>query len=1141
MSITVPRSGWEVAANWIVDAVSPGVYFGWSVCAAGDVDGDGYADLLVGAWGANGNIGLVYLYRGGISGLDSEDYTALSGENPSDYFGYAVSTAGDLNGDGRADFLVGASGFATSTGRLYAYYGSGSYPYAELAWTAEGIRGADHFASAVSTAGDVNGDGYSDVLVGAWGHDEPGRINAGRVYLYHGAAAGVVTTPAWEDTGTAEDYFGSSVASAGDVNGDGYSDVIVGASVWHTGTGKAYVYYGSITNLSEVPDWTAEGENLYDHFGNSVASAGDVNGDGYADVIVGAPDNDDYGNGTGKAYIYYGSALGLKQPEPGQSSPDPDWVYGGEGSGDRFGYAVASAGDVNGDGYADVVVGAEGYPGGARHGKVYLFYGSALGLSSEPDWTAVGEGSNDYFGMKLASAGDVNGDSFSDVVIGSLGDDAGRVNIYHGSAAGLSHYPDWTAWGEAPGNSFGSSVASAGDINSDGYADLLVGALGYDNSRGKIYIYHGSLHGLDVPYSTINGGDQYNGLGEFVSTAGDVNGDGFADIQVSAAGYYTGTGQVMIYEGSASGVDVSVSSMLIGENENDYFGLAVATAGDVNGDGFSDVIIGTAFYPNLSRQGKAYLFLGNRGVGRPALAAQQRGDVSGEPVQPWGPSYTPDGFQVSLQAVHPLGRGDARLQVQACPSGVPFGHAACLETISPTWLEVVEESGVVLRVIVDGLDEGTLYRWRARALYDNPFYIHGPWRRLQAQSNEADVRSTRLAADLQISKTMAPAEPTVPGTPITFTLHYSTNGPAFDVTITDILPAGLSDPGFTSSGAVITDSGQVPGYVWQVADLAPGEGGVITITAVAQAERFLNTASISSSSPDPNLDNNTASVQTHMEGVIFVDRDARGTNDGSSWVNAYTDLQDALGEAISGDQVWVAEGIYNPTNSITRTLSFELTAGVAIHGGFAGTEKWLYERDRQAHTTILSGDIGTLNNLADNAYHVVASSGVTETAVLEGFIITAGNANGQGADGMGGGLYNDGSPTLLNLTFIGNRAENGGALYNASGNPTLFNIAFSGNTASSNGGGLYNASGSPQLVNTTFSRNAAGLGGGIYNDSGSPLLENSILWGNTPGQIGSPAGVTINNSDIQGGCPAGAACTDVIAADPQFIDVGRAG
>ena len=376
----------------------------------------------------------------------------------------------------------------------------------------------------------------------------------------------------------------------------------------------------------------------------------------------------------------------------------------------------------------------------------------------------------------------------------------------------------------------------------------------------------------------------------------------------------------------------------------------------------------------------------------------------------------------------------------------------------------------------------------------------------------------------------------MPGTPITFTLHYSTNGPAFDVTITDILPAGLSDPGFTSSGAVITDSGQVPGYVWQVADLAPGEGGVITITAVAQAERFLNTASISSSSPDPNLDNNTASVQTHMEGVIFVDRDARGTNDGSSWVNAYTDLQDALGEAISGDQVWVAEGIYNPTNSITRTLSFELTAGVAIHGGFAGTEKWLYERDRQAHTTILSGDIGTLNNLADNAYHVVASSGVTETAVLEGFIITAGNANGQGADGMGGGLYNDGSPTLLNLTFIGNRAKNGGALYNASGNPTLFNIAFSGNTASSNGGGLYNASGSPQLVNTTFSRNAAGLGGGIYNDSGSPLLENSILWGNTPGQIGSPAGVTINNSDIQGGCPAGAACTDVIGADPQFID-----
>jgi predicted outer membrane repeat protein len=269
-----------------------------------------------------------------------------------------------------------------------------------------------------------------------------------------------------------------------------------------------------------------------------------------------------------------------------------------------------------------------------------------------------------------------------------------------------------------------------------------------------------------------------------------------------------------------------------------------------------------------------------------------------------------------------------------------------------------------------------------------------------------------------------------------------------------------------------------------------------------------------------------------------VKADATGAGNGQSWTNAYTDLQDALREAAPGDQIWIAEGLYRPTPTEggIRTASFHLTSSVAVHGGFAGTEVWLHERDTASHPTVLSGDVGTPNNPDDNVFHVVDASSVTETALLEGVIIAYGNADGTDLDGVGGGMISvGGSPTLINVLFAGNSASQGGAIYLEDSTPLLTDVAFSGNTAEEEGGALYNTASSPTLINVTFSANDAYVGGGIFNADGSTAtLTNAILWGNTPDQIGNDAtsSAIVNYSDVQGGY----AGTGNIASNPQFAD-----
>jgi len=402
-------------------------------------------------------------------------------------FGCAVSAAGDVNGDGFADVLVGAYRFAGALddqGSAAVFHGSVAGPSKLPDWTAVGDRPFANFGETVGAAGDVNGDGYDDVIVGA--------PQAGNASLYLGSAAGLGASPAW--TAQPGNYnYGWSVAGAGDVNRDGYDDVLVSAlgfSHDQAYEGRVYAYLGSPAGLSTSPAWAVEGNQAYADFGAWVASAGDVNGDGYADVIVGAPRWNDGQNDEGRVFVYLGSAAGL-----GTSAA---WSAESDQAGALFGYWVASAGDVNGDGFGDVIVSANTYAHGeSGEGRAFVYQGSKAGLTSAPTWTTESDQRTALAGA--VSSGDLDGDGYGDVLVGYYAYDHGQVNeggafAFFGSPAGLSTRPGWFAEGNQRDSMFGYALAGAGDVNGDGFDDVVVGAYNFDagqRDEGRAYTYLG--------------------------------------------------------------------------------------------------------------------------------------------------------------------------------------------------------------------------------------------------------------------------------------------------------------------------------------------------------------------------------------------------------------------------------------------------------------------------------------------------------------------------------------------------------------------------------------------------------------------------------------------------------------------------
>ena len=414
-------------------------------------------------------------------------------------FGMSVSSAGDVNGDRFDDIIVGAFNYDRDfedEGAAFVFYGGKGGPSTTADWMVTSGQKWPDFALTVSGGCDFNHDGFDDVMIGAPRFDND-QYDEGRVFVFHGSADGLPDEPNWlAEVNQLHSRFGSSVACAGDVNGDQYDDIIMGAFWYDDGDeneGAAFVAYGSEEGLGNPFDWWNTPDQAGARLGISVAGAGDVNGDGFDDIIIGA---ERFANGEeeeGRAYVFHGSADG--------PSSEPDWTAESDQSGARLGNSVSSAGDVNGDNFDDVIIGAYWYTTNeSREGAAYVFYGSNQGLSDSRDWFAAEGFVHDEFGFSVAGGGDVNGDGFDDVIVGAQrydtveAADQGAVFLYLGSADGLTASFDWMVMSGQEYSYFGASVAFAGDVNDDRYDDLLVGAPKYfidEKDEGWAFLFLG--------------------------------------------------------------------------------------------------------------------------------------------------------------------------------------------------------------------------------------------------------------------------------------------------------------------------------------------------------------------------------------------------------------------------------------------------------------------------------------------------------------------------------------------------------------------------------------------------------------------------------------------------------------------------
>ena len=608
--------------DWEGEPAVAGVHYAEALCGAGDVNGDGFEDLAIAApsWGDSSGTGRVLVYFGQASGPATAPDQSLLSTALGESFGDWVDNAGDVNGDGFADLVVGAPDWSSDAGRVQVFHGSATGLSTTADWTVEWAQAGAGFGEAVASAGDVNGDGFSDVLVGAPGHDNS-QAEEGLALLYLGSASGLGTPEDWSFEGDYEEgYVGISVDGAGDVNGDGYADVIVGGSEYSDTDwreGRAWVFHGSATGLDAVADWIADEDGPSARLGGSVAGVGDVDGDGYADVAVGASTWTGALTLQGAAFLYLGSASGL--------APAPSWTTEGEQAEVTYGGRVGPLGDVDGDGYADMMV-ADSYVQTTQEleGKVYIYLGSASGPSTTPDDSRVSGVAGGYYGHGGVGSGDFDGDGFSDVLVGAHGyggDFTGKASLFFGQADPPSETATWTVTSDQLGASLGYSVAGVGDVDGDGYHDVLVGAHERDlleQDEGVAWLHHGSPTGASAtPDWTGQGAhaSAYYGLG--LGPAGDVDGDGYDDVVIGAPehdGTYAAGGAAWVHHGSSTGLEPTAGWTAEGDLPDSDFGIAAWTAGDVDGDGFDDLFVGAPTWQDSpAEEGRGHVYMGSPG------------------------------------------------------------------------------------------------------------------------------------------------------------------------------------------------------------------------------------------------------------------------------------------------------------------------------------------------------------------------------------------------------------------------------------------------------------------------------------------------------------------------------------------------
>ena len=467
------------SGGFMMDASGVGGLSGRGLSAAGDINGDGLADVIVGAPYSNvvgAEEGRSYVVYGKADGATVSLFDiasglgggfVINGQFDVDHSGRTVSSAGDVNGDGLADLIIGAPGANGAAGKSYVVFGQSNSNAVELTSIDAGLGGfaingetvPDTSGYSVSAAGDVNGDGLADLLVGAFQSDPGTGFGAGKSYVVFGKTDGAAINLADVASGTggfvmngeaADDQSGNFVAAAGDVNGDGLADIVIGA--WRAdpasgpNAGRSYVVFGRAetsaidlatvaTGGSNAGGFVINGEAVDDRSGYSVTSAGDVNGDGLADLIVGARNNDFGSADAGRSYVVYGksntSAINLSDV----ANNIGGFAINGETAGDQSGYSVSAAGDVNGDGLSDLVVGAfvHSSSGGYQAGRSYVVFGGQQFatfvdfMGSTGNDTLTGTAASETM-VGGASNDTMTGNGGADVMYGGAGNDTLVLN-----------------------------------------------------------------------------------------------------------------------------------------------------------------------------------------------------------------------------------------------------------------------------------------------------------------------------------------------------------------------------------------------------------------------------------------------------------------------------------------------------------------------------------------------------------------------------------------------------------------------------------------------------------------------------------------------------------------------------------------
>lgn len=413
--------------------------------------------------------------------------------------------------------------------------------------------------------------------------------------------------------------FGDAVSCGHDVNGDGYHDLLIEGSMWvgnesqrgwkspfydiskyyrYYGQGRVYLYYGG-PDMDENPDKIFTGEKVGDRFGDQGCVLGDVNNDNFADVIVGAVGHNNY---QGKVYIYFGG------PDMDENA---DLILEGEKvERDWFGYRVDAA-DIDNDGYDDVLVTA---PSDRGPGRAYLFHGGDP-MDTTCDNIFYGENFRDYFGHTGIIGGDVDGDNYKDVLIGTryfpAGKNQGRAYLYYGDKRGdMNKIPDLVFVCPIEGiDEFGSSLG-INDINGDGYAEVVIGSRAYNNSQGRVYLYWGNDRtNMNATPDKIFDGEKGASLGGDRLCCDDFNNDNFGDILVGAYSWYGAQGRAYLYYGGTkTSMDETPDKIFTGEVPGSCFGDEVGVA-DFNNDNYPDIVIGGWKYNDM--QGRVWLYYNN--------------------------------------------------------------------------------------------------------------------------------------------------------------------------------------------------------------------------------------------------------------------------------------------------------------------------------------------------------------------------------------------------------------------------------------------------------------------------------------------------------------------------------------------------